>query len=461
MRWRARSAGWPALMAMGGLALSGPAAAATSGIVALAPDALPVAIREGKLAEVRVHAVPFAPGSATLDDPIARALAALVAAAATDCFQFAQVVGHVRPGAAADGETLAAHRLARERAATVRTALRRAGMPESAITTVWDYRFATRASRATLWLFGLRPGGTCARAPLLPAQVAVPGVATAAEPQTGDDIATAAAVAAVGPDPLGSQALASIPGEPRPGGLAPARLATEAGGPAGAETRRAPGPVLPETVTAGPLSYRVSAHPATAAAEATRPVRVELPPPERTGGSGPHDLAASVAPPSLVGDVRAMALAAAAGHGGARVDLAPALARPGTAEPEAGLALSRGEAPFDRSAIGGATPGVEIQFDSDSSYLNPAAIAALRRFAQALPATGSWLVELHATVGDRAGALPPERAAAYNRWLAERRQGRIETWLATRDGTPALELRRSLMPHDETRRVVLRAHPLP
>ena len=90
------------------------------------------------------------------------ALDALLATAATDCFLFAQIVGHVTPGSQADGDTLVAHRLARARADTVRAALARAGVPVDEVATTWDRAFGTREPRATLWLFERPLGEDCA-----------------------------------------------------------------------------------------------------------------------------------------------------------------------------------------------------------------------------------------------------------------------------------------------------------
>ena len=100
--WLRLAAGWLGLSAslMAGVS---PVAMAASGLTLLTDQPLPVAVREGEVAEVTVRAVPFALGSATLDAQTAAALEAYAAAAATDCFMFAQAIGHVRPGPQADG----------------------------------------------------------------------------------------------------------------------------------------------------------------------------------------------------------------------------------------------------------------------------------------------------------------------------------------------------------------------
>ena len=132
----------------------------------MTPNSLPLAIRDGRIAELTVHAVPF---EILADQPsvaTAQALDRLVASVATDCFLTAQAIGHVRPGVPGDGETLAAHRLARARSEAVQAALVRGGLPASSIASVWDYQFMVREPRVTLWIFQLPAGEECTGAPL-------------------------------------------------------------------------------------------------------------------------------------------------------------------------------------------------------------------------------------------------------------------------------------------------------
>ena len=161
-----------ALGGMAGLLVARPGLASADPLpTALTAQPLPMAIRDGRMAEVVVHAVPFAIGSQDLAAATATALELIAAAAATDCFVTAQAVGHVQPGMPGDGGTLAAHRLARARAEAVKAALVQAGLPEGAIASVWDYQFSLREPRVTLWIFELPKGEACAGTPL-------PGVAT-------------------------------------------------------------------------------------------------------------------------------------------------------------------------------------------------------------------------------------------------------------------------------------------
>ena len=161
-----------------------PAARAAGGLTLLTDQPLPMAVRDGGLAEVTVRSVPFALTSATLDAPTAAALDAYLAAVATDCFLFAQAVGHVRPGADGDGDTLTAHRLARARSDTVTTALLKAGLPADSVTGAWDRQFAAREPRVTLWVFARPAGDDCAGTALpgAVAQVAVVPARAASAP---------------------------------------------------------------------------------------------------------------------------------------------------------------------------------------------------------------------------------------------------------------------------------------
>src|SRR3954470_19995772 len=111
-----RALAWAAVVGGGaGLAmtLAQPgSAAADDALGVLTGQPLPLAIHDGRVAQLTVHAVPFAIGTQKLTLATAAALDELAAGAATDCFVTAQAVGHVRPGIPGDGGTLVAHRLA-------------------------------------------------------------------------------------------------------------------------------------------------------------------------------------------------------------------------------------------------------------------------------------------------------------------------------------------------------------
>jgi hypothetical protein len=104
----------------------------------------------------------------------------------------------------------------------------------------------------------------------------------------------------------------------------------------------------------------------------------------------------------------------------------------------------------------------ELVFEPNSSFFPRGAEAELKRLVAALPAGRGYEFEVQAAVDDRAArADSPEKAVAYNKWLADRRQGRVAEWLEQHAEIRVLEVRRSLLEHDPSRRVVIRARPLP
>src|SRR4051794_17531085 len=165
-----RGLAWVAVVGGGAglaVALAQPgSAAADDALIALAGQPLPLAIHDGRIAQLTVYAVPFTIGSQELTPATAASLDEFVADAATDCFVTAQAVGHVRPGTPGDGGTLVAHRLARARAEAVKSALVRGGLPEGSVASVWDYQFSVREPRVTLWIFQLPKGEACSGMPL-------------------------------------------------------------------------------------------------------------------------------------------------------------------------------------------------------------------------------------------------------------------------------------------------------
>src|SRR5918996_3396922 len=150
---------------IGQLPLPGAAARAAVGPEALLPPT-PLVLKDGRIADVSIHVLPFDNGAGELAGNVAAGLADLTATVATDCFLTAQVIGHVSSREVADNETLAAHRLARARADAVQASLIGGGLPAKAIASVWDWQFLVREPRATLWVFRLVQGEDCEGLPL-------------------------------------------------------------------------------------------------------------------------------------------------------------------------------------------------------------------------------------------------------------------------------------------------------
>ncbi len=373
----ARPVGKALAAALGAAVGLGRAAVTAAELTALAAQPLPLAIRDGRVAQLTVHAVPFELGSKDLLPGVAQDVAALAARVATDCFLTAQAIGHVRPGTPGDGETLAAHRLARARAEAVQAALVRDGLPAASVATVWDYQFSIREPRVTLWVFSLPPGEECTGAPLPTA----PKRVAAADPPAAPAAASAA------PEPERSL-------EPAPG----IHLARPQAAP-----------------TASPV--------VAAATPAAVPIPAEPPAPDQV----------------------VMAVDEAARE--------PAATASANAAPTAAVVPATPAEPVATA---------EIVFEPNSSYFPRGAEAELRRLVEALPPGPGYTFELAAAVDDTVYRVgDPAKAVAYNEWLAERRQGRVADWLEQHVEVRTVEVDRVFVPHDASRRVVIRARALP
>jgi hypothetical protein len=136
-----------------------PPAAAEAAAQLLPPT--PLVLKDGRIARVSVHTIPFPIGQDRPDAATEPLLMGLIDELATDCFLTAQAIGHVEPGPGSDGDTLTAHRLARARADGVQAALTARGLPAASIASVWDWQFAVRQPRVTLWVFRLAQGDDC------------------------------------------------------------------------------------------------------------------------------------------------------------------------------------------------------------------------------------------------------------------------------------------------------------
>jgi outer membrane protein OmpA-like peptidoglycan-associated protein len=468
-----------------------------------------MAVRDGRIAETTARAIPFPSGEDALDAPTAAALDGFVAAIATDCFLFAQAIGHVRPGADAEGDTLAAHRLARARAEAIGARLQRAGLPGDAVSSAWDRQFAVREPRATLWIFSQVPGQDCAGTPLpgaaaLTAAARTPQPLTMAARREADDepapgIHRTGAFATTQPVQLAvAMPTTAVPAEAEPTATAaapsPADVAATTASPPTPSSLPPPGGIMPRIVAAaimsddprpagagiGPAAIGAS-EPVKARAEAAAappheiettgvdavpqtpqtasipdgsPLDSGAPPMERsTTAEAADESVTAPQPPADVPADRAIA------------GLAPTSAT--AAEPEAGpepeaasQAIASTTAPAG-SAGSIVAQHVELAFAPDSSALGPQAEAQLQAVMATLARHGEWEVSLQATVDDVAGTLPADRALAYNQELAKQRQIRVEDWLGTRGAGPVMRIRRELLPHDPSRRLVLKARPLP
>jgi hypothetical protein len=175
------------------------------------------------------------------------------------------------------------------------------------------------------------------------------------------------------------------------------------------------------------------------------------------------------------------AASASASPPAAVAEAAPAPPSPGEVTPAAGKAEPDGEDAGDDHQVAAlassaleaepseATPAaaggakLEIVFDTNSSYLPAGAGAELRRWLESLPPAKGYRIALAAAAGAaRAEGADEGQAARYDRWLAERRLGRIAEWLERNAEVRELDLAsRELVEGDGSRRVVLEARPMP
>ncbi len=96
----------------------------------------PLVLKDGRIAEVSVHTLPFPDGAVAPASKVRNALDDFTRSIATDCFLTAQVIGHVDKGEIGGRETADIHRLARARADTIQASLIDSGLPTASIASV-------------------------------------------------------------------------------------------------------------------------------------------------------------------------------------------------------------------------------------------------------------------------------------------------------------------------------------
>jgi outer membrane protein OmpA-like peptidoglycan-associated protein len=159
----ARSLCWIALVALGATGLATSVTAASFDEML---PATPLVLKDGRIAEVLVHAIPFPDDAVAPSSSIRNQLDSFTQGIATDCFLTAQVIGHVDKSEISGRETADIHRLARARADTIQSSLIGNGLPAASIASVWDWRFMVQQARVTLWVFRLTAGEDCDDTPL-------------------------------------------------------------------------------------------------------------------------------------------------------------------------------------------------------------------------------------------------------------------------------------------------------
>jgi outer membrane protein OmpA-like peptidoglycan-associated protein len=358
----------------------------------------PLVLKDGRIANVSIHVVPFAPGRSELAPGPAGTLAELTRAVGTDCFLTAQVIGHIDSSEVAEDDTLNAHRLARARADAVQASLIGGGLPAKAIASVWDWQFMVPAPRATLWVFELTAGEDCEGRPL---QADLVARAPSTEQQSAAPERTIARAVA----PAERAEESAVEG--------PAAARDDAAPRAAAPSPARPQPQLGEVDQGGPnLTQPVPAEPqAIARTEAT---------------AGQRDQVAAVAatpkpqrpavPPASDGKVEP----------GPNGDLIITFATNSSYFPSGATARLR-------ELLAG--------IDGDRRYEVTVQVAV----------SGTTKV---------VGAKSAQEAARYNKWLAERRLERVQNWLIKNGATDAMSIKPEYVADDDSRRVTVRVAPV-
>lgn len=102
-----------------------------------------------------------------------------------------------------------------------------------------------------------------------------------------------------------------------------------------------------------------------------------------------------------------------------------------------------------------------ITFDVNSSYFPASLNGRLRRLATGLEPGRAYAVQLTGSIGtDPVENGGPADAAAYNRWIAERRLDRVADFLQANAEGADLTIERSFARKDSSRRVVVSIRPI-
>jgi hypothetical protein len=382
-----------------GLALLGTLAAEHPLQAAVAEPLLqptPLVLKDGRIANVSIHVVPFAPGQAELAPGPAGHLAELTRAVGTDCFLTAQVIGHIDSSEVAEDDTLNAHRLARARADAVQATLIGGGLPAKAIASVWDWQFMVPAPRATLWVFELTAGEDCEGRPL-----------------QGDLVAQVP------------------PTEQRSG--APERTIARAAAPA----ERAAG-----TAAEAPVAARGDAAQRAAEPPAARP---QAEPGQGSKGAPSFTQPVPAAEPQAVARTQApeqrdqVAAVAATPQRPAKPPASDGKVEPG---PEGDLIITFAtNSSYFPSGAAARLRELLAGVGADSRYEVTLQVAV----------SGTTKV---------VGAKSAQEAARYNKWLAERRLERVQNWLRKNAPAEAMSIKPEYVADDDSRRVTVRVAPV-
>jgi outer membrane protein OmpA-like peptidoglycan-associated protein len=424
----------------------------------------PLVLKDGRIASVSIHDVPFARGRVELTAEAGADLTELARAVGTDCFLTAQVIGHVDSDEIDQQDSLSAHRLARSRADAVQASLIHGGLPEKAIASIWDWQFMVREARTTLWIFQLTAGEDCegrplredmmARAPPSAGQQATPEgrqalvpAVTPIEPAPEQRVAEPVSV------PLAS---AAEPG--RNTAEAPPQLTTSATVPAEpipqqeiSRTRR-PQRSAESSSRAIVSAAAAAERPAKARVDAREPARQPTPVPPHAEETPPRR-----GTPNVTLPMPPIAAETAAATAPAKRSVAAAARATETKPTRA----------YEPAAMGrrmetGSEGRLVIKFATNSTYFLPGTANRLQQLLAKLETGRRYEVSLQVAMSATTrvvGANSAQEAARYNKWVAERRLERLQQWLFENAGPDLLSIRPEYRANDESHRVIVRLLP--
>ena len=409
--------------------LASPQPAAAQQVQKLVPSPTPLILKDGRIAHVSVHSIPFGLKKADLEGKTEDSVQRLLLPLATDCFLTAQAIGHVRPGDSADGDTLSAHRLARARADKIQESLIGLGLPASSVASVWDWQFMVKEPRVTLWVFSLHQGEDCEGKPVSEAVVASLAELERTPP---------------------------APPKPAQNSTKPLALTTK-DEPAKQASTSKPAPAqadikVSEIAKPSKPAPEVIKPPKQAAVE--KPAKLtEPPPPPKDGGAQIAAIASPQKAPKAPEQLKSSKPALADDSAKTLNDAA------GAKKAQQKKAAAK-VAAIDKNSQPKKFKTSTVQFKVNSSFFSGNDQKKLSKFLSSLKKNGHFRMEISGAVGtDPVRGGDANEAKKYNLWMAERRVERIAEWVAANAGGRTIEIVRSYRENDPSRKVKLTAKP--
>ena len=442
-----------ALLTLPFLAALTPAGAAP--LESLMTGPTPLILKDGRIAHVSVHAIPFDLKKSELDDTTRMAVERLLVPMATDCFLTAQAIGHVQPGDQADGDTLSAHRLARARADRIQQTLINLGLPAKSVASVWDWQFMVKEPRVTLWVFQLHKGEDCEGKPVNDAIVAsLDNSVGAKAPQSKEKVeavapkaeTTPSKVERTEPRPLTSRdEINARETSAKPAVKVSEIRESDVAGPSTPQQPVAVTPTIPVTASRVPVQDLTKPPKVASIESETRPIvppaQIEVPASLTSMDATPAKAGQEVSEDNAGNTVEAVRPVEQVEQKVVAASPAPA---PATAPSQAMASNNR----------------TSITFAMNSSFFGGSGARTLKTFVDSLDKGKTYRIHLSGAVGtDPVSGGGAAEAEKYNRWMAERRVERIAEWLNANSNGRQIEIVRDYIENDPSRTVNIAAGP--